>query len=148
MFFNKSAGSGMKTKRNKAKERTGLLIQHRKLFFALLAAIVVPSVAVAVYSVQLVFGAAVSVTPVQQSLPSEFLNQYGMGLLSAAIAVGGSCLGAGIAIYGAASAGAAAIAERPETSVWVLILAGLGEGIAIYGLLIAIIILSKLPAVA
>jgi F0F1-type ATP synthase membrane subunit c/vacuolar-type H+-ATPase subunit K len=29
-----------------------------------------------------------------------------------------------------------------------LILAGLGEGVAIYGLLIAIIILSKLPAVA
>jgi V/A-type H+-transporting ATPase subunit K len=71
-----------------------------------------------------------------------------MGLLAAAIAVAGSCLGAGIAIYGAATAGAAAIAERPETSIWVLILAGLGEGVAIYGLLIAIMILGKLPAVA
>lgn len=136
----------MKPKTGKTKERTKLLMQHRKLFFALLAVIVVPSLVVALYSLQLVFG-AINVVPVQQTLPSEFLNQYGLGLLSAAIAVGGSCLGAGIAIYGAASAGAAAIAERPETSVWVLILAGLGEGVAIYGLLIAIIILSKLPAV-
>jgi V/A-type H+-transporting ATPase subunit K len=125
------------------------LIQKRKLFFALLAAIIIPSIAVALFSIQLVFAATTKAGAVQQQpLPSEFLNQYGLGLLSAAIAVGGSCLGAGIAIYGAASAGAAAIAERPETSIWVLILAGLGEGVAIYGLLIAIIILSKLPAVS
>ena len=145
MYFNKSAGTILKTG-NKTRQTARLFIKHRKLF-VLLGVIVIPSVAVALYSLQLVFGAAISVTPVQQTLPSEFLGQYGMGLLSAAIAVGFSCLGAGIAIYGAASAGAAAIAERPETSVWVLILAGLGEGVAIYGLLIAIIILSKLPAV-
>jgi V/A-type H+-transporting ATPase subunit K len=114
----------------------------------MLAAIVLPAVAVALFSVQLVLGASAKVAAPQQALPTEFYSQYGLGLLSAAIAVGGSCLGAGIAIYGAASAGAAAIAERPETSIWVLILAGLGEGVAIYGLLIAIIILSKLPAVA
>ena len=137
----------MKRRIRESKETLRLLKQHRKLFFALLAAIVIPSVAVALLSVQLVFGAASKVVVAQQALPSEFYSQYGMGLLSAAIAVGGSCLGAGIAIYGAASAGAAAIAERPETSIWVLILAGLGEGVAIYGLLIAIIILSKLPSV-
>jgi V/A-type H+-transporting ATPase subunit K len=124
------------------------LMQHRKLFFVVLTAIVLPAVAVALFSVQLVLGATSKMTTPQQGLPTEFYSQYGLGLLSAAIAVGGSCLGAGIAIYGAASAGAAAIAERPETSIWVLILAGLGEGVAIYGLLIAIIILSKLPAVA
>jgi V/A-type H+-transporting ATPase subunit K len=123
------------------------LMRNRKLFFVILAAIVLPAVAVAVFSIQLVLGASAKVVAPQQGLPTEFYSQYGLGLLSAAIAVGGSCLGAGIAIYGAASAGAAAIAERPETSIWVLILAGLGEGVAIYGLLIAIIILSKLPAV-
>jgi V/A-type H+-transporting ATPase subunit K len=124
------------------------VFHKRKLLFVILVAIVLPAVGVALYSVQLVFGASTRIAALQTTLPSEFLNQYGMGLLSAAIAVGGSCLGAGIAIYGAASAGAAAIAERPESSIWVLILAGLGEGVAIYGLLIAIIILSKLPAVA
>jgi V/A-type H+-transporting ATPase subunit K len=97
-------------------------------------------------SVQLVFGVAGQINIEQ--LPTEFYSQYGLGLIGAAIAVAGSCIGAGIAIYGAASAGAAAIAERPETSVWVLILAGLGEGVAIYGLLIAILILGRLPAVS
>ncbi len=99
--------------------------RKRKLILALVAALVVPSIAIIFYSVQLVFGASAKVASMQTSLPTEFLNQYGMGLLSAAIAVAGSCLGAGIANYGAASAGAAAIAERPETSIWVLILAGL-----------------------
>ena len=132
----------------KSRNTKKMLIRHRRFLFAILAGLVVPSIVAALFSVQLVFGTAIKVGTAQQVLPTEFYSQYGLGLLSAAIAVGGSCLGAGIAIYGAASAGAAAIAERPESSIWVLILAGLGEGVAIYGLLIAIIILSKLPAVA
>jgi len=137
-------------KKQNPNKKMDSLKQNRKLFFIVIAAIVLPAVAASLFSVQIVMGANVKVVTMQQdqpSLPTEFYSQYGLGLLSAAIAVGGSCLGAGIAIYGAASAGAAAIAERPETSIWVLILAGLGEGVAIYGLLIAIIILSKLPAV-
>ncbi|HVO85907.1 MAG TPA: ATP synthase subunit C [Candidatus Eisenbacteria bacterium] len=133
--------------KNNSQKTLIAVIKRRKLLFTVLGAIVIPSVAVALFSLQLVFAATTRATISQTSLPPEFLSQYGMGLLSAAIAVAGSCLGAGIAIYGAASAGAAAIAERPESSIWVLILAGLGEGVAIYGLLIAIIILSKLPAV-
>lgn len=121
------------------------MIRNHKYFFPLLAAIAVPSIIAALYSVHLVV--ATAQTSGQGQVPTEFYSQYGLGLLAAAIAVAGSCLGAGIAIYGAASAGAAAIVERPETSIWVLILAGLGEGVAIYGLLIAILILGKLPAV-
>lgn len=135
---------------NREKEETRRtvkrLIRNRTFCLAILIAIAVPSVASAFLSVQLVYAAAGSAAQVQ--VPVELYSQYGMGLLAAAIAVGGSCLGAGIAIYGAASAGAAAIAERPETSIWVLILAGLGEGVAVYGLLIAILILGKLPTVA
>jgi V/A-type H+/Na+-transporting ATPase subunit K len=128
--------------------KRAMLIRSRRFLLAILVGIVLPSVVAALFSLQLVFGTAIKVGTAQQVLPTEFYSQYGLGLLSAAVAVGGSCIGAGIAIYGAASAGAAAIAERPESSIWVLILAGLGEGVAIYGLLIAIIILSKLPAVA
>lgn len=120
-------------------------MRKRTYLLAILAAIAVPSVIFAVLSVQMVAGAAVQLT--QQQVPSEIYSQYGLGLLGASIAVAGSCIGAGIAIYGAASAGAAAIAERPETSIWVLILAGLGEGVAIYGLLIAIMILGRLPTI-
>ncbi len=121
------------------------LMFSRKYFFAILIALIIPSVVAALFSLQLVFGAATKMEANQ--IPSEFYSQYGMGLLAAGVAVAGSCIGAGMAVSGAASAGAAAIAERPESSIWVLILAGLGEGVAIYGLLIAILILGKLPSV-
>jgi V/A-type H+-transporting ATPase subunit K len=119
--------------------------RKRTFFISILAAVILPSLIAALFSVQIVFGATVKMQTDQ--IPTEFYTQYGLDLMAAGIAVAGSCLGAGIAIYGAASAGAAAIAERPEASVWVLILAGLGEGVAIYGLLIAILILGKLPTV-
>jgi F0F1-type ATP synthase membrane subunit c/vacuolar-type H+-ATPase subunit K len=132
-------------KKEKRQKSLGKLSRNRTFLLGVLAAMAVPSVVFALFSVQLVFGAASKAAQVQA--PPEIFSQYGMGLLGAALAVTGSCLGAGIAIYGAASAGAAAIAERPEASIWVLILAGLGEGVAIYGLLIAIMILGKLPTV-
>jgi V/A-type H+-transporting ATPase subunit K len=132
-------------KKQNARQILKQIARKRTFFISILAAIVIPSMAAALFSVQLITGATIKV-PVNQ-VPDSFYGQYGIGLLAAGVAVAGSCLGAGIAIYGAASAGAAAIAERPETSVWVLILAGLGEGVAIYGLLIAILILGKLPAV-
>ena len=61
--------------------------------------------------------------------------------IGAGIAVAGSTLGAGIAISGTASSGMAALVEKSELSTWLLLLAGLGEGVAIYGLIIAIMIL-------
>jgi len=61
--------------------------------------------------------------------------------IGAGIAVAGSTLGAGIAISGTASSGMAALVEKSELSTWLLLLAGLGEGVAIYGLIIAILIL-------
>ena len=64
--------------------------------------------------------------------------------IGAALAVGLACLGSGIAIYGSTTSGAALMAERPEMSVWVLLFAGLGEGLAIYGFVIAILIISRL----
>lgn len=135
----------MKERKQNSGRNLRRIAQHRTFLLSLLAAIVIPSLAAALFSVQMIAGATTKV-PVEQ-IPAEFYAQYGVGLLAAGVAVAGSCLGAGIAIYGAASAGAAAIAERPETSVWILILAGLGEGVAIYGLLIAILILGKLPTV-
>jgi V/A-type H+-transporting ATPase subunit K len=66
----------------------------------------------------------------------------GLQYIGAALAIGLSGLGAGIAIYGATSAGAAAITEKPELTTWILIFAALGEGLAIYGLVISIMILT------
>jgi len=95
--------------------------------------IVMLAIALSAYSV---FGQSATSTPTSSS--------NGLGLMAAALAITGSCLGAGYAVAKAASAAAAAIVERPGAFGPMLILAGLGEGIAIYGLLVAFQILSKI----
>lgn len=64
------------------------------------------------------------------------------GLLGAAIAVAGSSIGAAIAVAYTGSAALAAISERPEVFGRAMVIVGLAEGIAIYGLVIAIILIS------
>ncbi|MFP7755956.1 ATP synthase subunit C [Thermodesulfobacteriota bacterium B35] len=63
--------------------------------------------------------------------------------IGAALSVGCSTLGAGIAIAMVGSAAMGAISERPEILGRALIFLGLAEGIAIYGLIVAIMILGK-----
>jgi V/A-type H+/Na+-transporting ATPase subunit K len=79
-----------------------------------------------------------------QATTTASSSSNGLGLIAAAIAIAGSCSAAGYAVAKAASAAAAAIVERPGAFGPMLILAGLGEGIAIYGLLVAFQILSKI----
>jgi V/A-type H+-transporting ATPase subunit K len=64
-------------------------------------------------------------------------------LISAALAVGLSSLAAAYAVARVGSAAVGAITEKPELMGRVLILVGLAEGIAIYGLIIAILILNR-----
>lgn len=68
----------------------------------------------------------------------------GLGYLAAALAVGIGSIGCGIAVGNAAPAAIGAIAEEPKSFAKALIFVALGEGVAIYGLLIAIMIISKL----
>ncbi len=71
-------------------------------------------------------------------------DSRGLAFLGAAVAVLGSTIGAGIALYGVGVGGSALLAERPDQFTAVLILGGLSEGVAIYGLLIGIMILGKI----
>ena len=66
------------------------------------------------------------------------------GFMAAALAAGLAAVGAAyaVAVVGAAAMGA--VAEKPETAGRSLIFVGLAEGIAIYGLIIAIMILGRL----
>ena len=66
------------------------------------------------------------------------------GFLAAALATGLSSLGAGIAVGSVGSAAIGAIAEKPEILGRTLIMVGLAEGIAIYGLIISILILNQI----
>ena len=78
----------------------------------------------------------------QQSATNPDIIKW--GFLAAAIAVGLGSIGAGIAVSSVGSAAMGAMAERPEMAARALIFVGLAEGIAIYGLIIAIMILGKI----
>ena len=67
----------------------------------------------------------------------------GAALYAAAIAVAGGCIGAAIAIAYTGSAALAAMSERPEIFGRAMVVVGLAEGIAIYGLIVAIILIGK-----
>jgi V/A-type H+-transporting ATPase subunit K len=80
----------------------------------------------------------------EKAYTPESARVAGMGLLAAAICTGVGSLGAGIAVGYVGAAALGTIAERPEIAGRALIFVGLAEGIAIYGLIIAIMIL-RLP---
>jgi V/A-type H+-transporting ATPase subunit K len=75
------------------------------------------------------------------AVPPEVMT---WGMMAAAIAAGLSAVGAAYAVAHVGSAAVGALAEKPELLGRVLILVGLAEGIAIYGLIVAILILNRI----
>ena len=63
--------------------------------------------------------------------------------IGAAIAVAGSSIGAAIAVAYTGAAALAAISEKPELFGRAMVIVGLAEGIAIYGLVIAVALLNR-----
>lgn len=71
-------------------------------------------------------------------------SSTGLGYIGAALAVGIACLGSGIAVGNAASAALGALSENETLFGKSLVFVGLSEGIALYGLIIAFMILGSL----
>lgn len=69
----------------------------------------------------------------------------GMAYLGAALSTGIAAIGGGIAVGGGAPAAIGALTEDPTSFGKALIFVALGEGIALYGMLISILILNKVP---
>jgi V/A-type H+-transporting ATPase subunit K len=65
----------------------------------------------------------------------------GLKYIGAALAVGLACIGGGIAVSAAASAALGALSENDGIFGKALIFVGLAEGVALYGLLVALLIL-------
>ncbi|MDN3058516.1 MULTISPECIES: ATP synthase subunit C [Streptomyces] len=83
--------------------------------------------------------------PAQAAAPAVAAAQ-GSGsaaLIGAAISVAGASIGAAIAVAYTGAAAVAAISERPELFGRAMVIVGLAEGIAIYGLVVAIILIGK-----
>lgn len=66
------------------------------------------------------------------------------GYIGAGLAVGLACIGAGIAVALNGSAALGAVSENPKMLGKSLIFIGLAEGVAIYGMIIAIMIINNL----
>jgi V/A-type H+-transporting ATPase subunit K len=66
------------------------------------------------------------------------------GLVAGAAAASISAVAAGYAVAQVGTAAVGVLAEKPELMGRVLILVGLAEGIAIYGLIVAILIFNRL----
>ncbi|MFF9785864.1 V/A-type H+-transporting ATPase subunit K [Streptomyces sp. SceaMP-e96] len=64
-------------------------------------------------------------------------------LIGAAIAVAGASIGAAIAVAYTGAAALAALSERPELFGRAMVIVGLAEGIAIYGLVVAVLLIGK-----
>ena len=71
-------------------------------------------------------------------------SSNGMAYIGAAIATGLSCIGGGIAVGNAAPAAIGATSEDPKAFGKAIIFVALGEGIALYGMLISIMIISSI----
>lgn len=100
--------------------------------------------AVMLCAIALPIGGFVSAAEATEAAATAANSAAGLGYLAAALAVGVGSIGCGIAVGHAAPAAIGALAEEPKSFAKALIFVALGEGVAIYGTLIAIMILSKL----
>lgn len=117
-----------KTSAKSAKLR---LMTHIALFFVVLAGVLVYNINGAT---------ALAAEGESADLMSGTLAQ-GLGFIAAALATGMSALGAGIAVAAAAPAAIGAFSENDKNFGKSLIFVALGEGVAIYGLIISILII-------
>lgn len=73
-------------------------------------------------------------------------NASGLGFIAAALAIGLSAIGAGIALAAGAPAAIGAVSEDPKSFGKAMIFVVLGEAVALYGLVVAmLIIFTKIP---
>ena len=84
---------------------------------------------------------ATAMTAAERAASNQSMS---IGLLAAALATGLAGIGGGIAVAAGAPAAIGAVSEDPKVFAKALIFVVLGEGIAIYGLLISILILNNL----
>lgn len=104
----------------------------------LVAALVALTVALTGHHAAAAPGTAVQTVAATAPAPAN-----GSALIGAAIAVAGSSIGAAVAVAYTGSAALAAMSERPELFGRAMVIVGLAEGIAIYGLIVAVILIGK-----
>jgi V/A-type H+-transporting ATPase subunit K len=118
-----------------------MILTNRNLFIWLTVASILALAA----TMLMIWAPAMAEEPVAPGGPAA-LGETAVkwGFIAAALATGLSSLAAGFAVANVGSAAIGALAEKPELLGRALIMVGLAEGIAIYGLIISILILNRL----
>ena len=121
------------------KKRSALVAQLLAFAVVCLITFVAPAVAHAASTNQ---GTTAQTTQTTQTSTTSNSSK-GMIMLAAALSTGLAAIGGGIAVAASAPAAIGATSEDPKTFGKSLIFVALGEGIAIYGLLLSILIPNK-----
>ena len=101
------------------------------------------SIAVTIAMSVIFLGPAFAETAAEAASGSDATSYAGWAMVGAAASAGLASLGAAYAVGVVGSAAVGAMTEKPELLGRFLILVGLAEGIAIYGLIVAVLILDK-----
>jgi V/A-type H+/Na+-transporting ATPase subunit K len=105
--------------------------------------IVALNAAVGAGALGVVAAMALGVVDSAQAQDAGTAASAGSAYIAAGIAIAGSSIGAAIAVAYTGAAALAAISEKPELFGRAMVIVGLAEGIAIYGLVIAVVIIGK-----
>lgn len=132
VFLGASMFLAMRAVKRGHKKSTALLFQFLSFIGVCALVLTLPTVAHA---------AAAGTTAAAAT--SAVSSNSGLGMLAAALSTGLAAIGSGIAVGATAPAAIGAITEDPKAFGKSLIFVALGEGIAIYGLLMSILILNK-----
>lgn len=125
---------------------TGWLLRHRpaaarRFFLGFGGLLLLAALVMAVVTFGMDSGHAHAAAAAASTAPAKPVN--GSALIGAAIAITGSSIGAGIAVAYTGAAALAAMSERPEVFGRAMVVVGLAEGIAVYGLIVAVILIGK-----
>lgn len=105
----------------------------------LLAIAVVVAIGITILLLQMMPAAAQTAVP-----PAAGFGIVPWAMMAAAISTGVSTIAASYAVAVVGSAAVGALAEKPEVGGRVIILVGLAEGIAIYGVIVSVLILNRI----
>lgn len=95
----------------------------------------------ALFVIATVLGFGGSAMAADMSVEAATASAAGLKYIGAALAVGLSGIGGGIAVASSASAALGAISENDKAFGKALIFVGLAEGVALYGLIVALLLL-------
>ena len=121
-------------------------LKGKQKFYLLLAIYQIFLILVVFFSVNGLITLTVAQVP-----PSETLDYYqsstaGLLGIASAISVGAAVLGSGMALKTMGTSAIAALTEREEYFFKAFLIVALGEALAIYGLIIGILLWTKIPS--